>query len=173
MKKSREIAFLGIISALSVVFLLLGAIVEVLDITSAILASLMLLIAYEELKGKSVLVYLATAVISFFFVFFSSPMPAIEYTIFGLYPLIKPLIEKTPKVITYILKGVYIILASLGSAAVMYLLVPSLAEKLYMFAIYILVFALVIILFDLLIVRFKRYYQFKLRSTLRIDRFFK
>ena len=172
MKKSREIAFLGIISALSVVFLLLGAIVEVLDITSAILASLMLLIAYEELKGKSVLVYLATSVISFFFVFFS-PMPAIEYTIFGLYPLIKPLIEKTPKVITYILKGVYIILASLGSAAVMYLLVPSLAEKLYMFAIYILVFALVIILFDLLIVRFKRYYQFKLRSTLRIDRFFK
>ena len=172
MKKSREIAFLGIISALSVVFLLLGAIVEVLDITSAILASLMLLIAYEELKGKSVLVYLATSVISFFFVFFS-PMPAIEYTIFGLYPLIKPLIEKAPKVITYILKGVYIILASLGSAAVMYLLVPSLAEKLYMFAIYILVFALVIILFDLLIVRFKRYYQFKLRSTLRIDRFFK
>ena len=172
MKKSREIAFLGIISALSVVFLLLGAIVEVLDITSAILASLMLLIAYEELKGKSVLVYLATAVISFFFVFFS-PMPALEYTIFGLYPLIKPLIEKTPKVISYILKGVYIILASLGSAAVMYLLVPSLAEKLYMLAIYILVFALVIILFDLLIVRFKRYYQFKLRSTLRIDRFFK
>ena len=172
MKKSREIAFLGIISALSVVFLLLGALVEVLDITSAILASLMLLIAHEELKGKSVLVYLATAVISFFFVFFS-PMPAIEYTIFGLYPLIKPLIKKAPKVISYILKGVYIIFASLGSVVVMYFLVPSSVERPYMLAIYIALFALVIILFDLLIVRFKRYYHFKLRSMLRIDRFFK
>jgi hypothetical protein len=172
MKKSREIAFLGIISALSVVFLLLGALVEVLDITSAILASLMLLIAYEELRKKAILVYLATSIISFFFVFFS-PMPAIEYTIFGLYPLIKPLIDKAPKALSYLLKGVYIIFASLGSVAVMYLLVPSSAERPYMLAIYIAIFAFVIVLFDLLIVRFKKYYQFKLRGILKIDRFFK
>jgi hypothetical protein len=100
-------------------------------------------------------------------------MPAIEYAIFGLYPLIKPLIDKAPKALSYLLKGVYIIFASLGSVAVMYLLVPSSAERPYMLAIYIAIFAFVIVLFDLLIVRFKKYYQFKLRGILKIDRFFK
>lgn len=173
MKKSREIAFLGIICAISAVFLLLGAAFEVLDITSAILASLMLLIAHEELKGKAVLVYLVTAVISGLYVFAFSPLPAVEYAIFGLYPLIKPLIDKTPKVLGYILKGVYILASSLTSVVAIYLIVPSSVEKPYMFAIYAIVFAAVIILFDLLIVRFKRYYYFKLRGMLRIDRFFK
>ncbi len=172
MKKSREIAFLGIISALSVVFLLLGAIVEVLDITSAILASLLLLIANEELKGKAIMVYFATTIISALFFMFS-PLPALEYAIFALYPLIKPLFEKTPRVIAYILKGVYIIFASLGSTVLIYFLVPASVEKPYMLAVYVAMFSAVIILFDLLIVRFKRYYQFKLRSMLRIDRFFK
>lgn len=109
MKKSREVAFLGIISALSVVILFLGAILEVLDMTAAVFAALMLLIAWQELRYKAVLVYFVTAIISFFFAPFSI-LPAVEYLIFGLYPILKPLFEKTPKAVSYILKGVYIIL---------------------------------------------------------------
>ena len=71
MKKSREVAFLGIISALSVVILFLGAILEVLDMTAAVFAALMLLIAWQELRYKAALVYFVTAIISFFFAPFS------------------------------------------------------------------------------------------------------
>ena len=172
MKKSKEVAFLGIVSALSVVILFLGALIEALDITAAVFAALMLLIAWEELRYKAVLVYFSTAVIAFFFVSFSV-LPAVEYLIFGLYPILKPLIEKAPKLLTYALKGAYIVLASVGSVLVMYLFVPASIEKPYMLAVYVFMFAAVIILFDLLIAKFKKYYCIKLRRILRIDRFFR
>lgn len=172
MKKSKEVAFLGIVSALSVVILFLGALVEALDITAAVFAALMLIVAWQELKYKAMLVYLSTAIIAFFFVSFSI-LPAVEYLIFGLYPILKPLIEKTPRIVSYLLKGIYILLASVGSVLVMYLFVPASIEKKYMVAVYILMFAAVIILFDLLIAKFKKYYVFKLRRILRIDRFFR
>ncbi|MBQ3017465.1 MAG: hypothetical protein IJD89_00830 [Clostridia bacterium] len=173
MKKAREVAFLGIITALSVVSLFIGTIIGVLDITAAVLASLLVLVAFEELRWKSILVYFATIIISFCFAFFASPLPAAEYAIFALYPLIKPLFDKLPNVIGYILKGVYTVVASLVTVVVMYLLVPSAAEKPYMLAIYVAMFIVTVILFEMLIVRFRRYYRFKLRGQLRIDKFFK
>ncbi len=172
MKKSKEVAFLGIVSALSVVILFLGALLEVFDITAAVFSALMLLIAWEELRYKAVLVYISVAIIAFFFAPFSI-LPAVEYLIFGLYPILKPIIEKTPKVLAYVLKGIYIVLASVGSVLVMYFFVPASIEKPYMIAVYILMFGAVIILFDLLIAKFKKYYIFKLRRILKIDRFFR
>ena len=172
MKKSKEVAFLGIVSALSVVILFLGAVFEVLDITAAVFSALMLLVAWQELRYKAALVYFSTVIIAFFFAPFSI-LPAVEYLIFGLYPLLKPLIEKTPKVIQYLLKGIYVVLASVGSVLCMYFFVPASIEKQYMIAVYILMFAAIIILFDLLIAKFKKYYLFKLRRILKIDRFFR
>lgn len=172
MKKSKEVAFLGIVSALSVVILFLGAVFKVLDITAAVFAALMLLVAWEELRYKAVLVYASTAIIAFFFAPFSI-LPAVEYLIFGLYPILKPLIEKTPKAVSYLLKGVYILIASVGSVFVMYFFVPASIEKMYMIAVYIFMFSAVIILFDLLIAKFKKYYLYKLRRILKIDRFFR
>ena len=172
MKKSREIAFLGIICALSVVFLLFGSIIGVLDITMAIAASLLLFIANEELGKKSLMVYFATVIISLFFTTVGSLLPSIEYAIFAVYPLLKPQMEKTPKAVSYLLKAAYAVLASCGSVLIMYFFLPPLGEK-YMFLVYLLMFIFVIVLFDLLLLRFKRYYYFKLRYQLKIDKFFK
>ena len=83
MKKSKEVAFLGIVSALSVVILFLGAVFEVLDITAAVFSALMLLVAWQELRYKAALVYFSTVIIAFFFAPFSI-LPAVEYLIFGL-----------------------------------------------------------------------------------------
>lgn len=172
MKKTKEIAFLGIICALSVVFLMLGSIIEVFDITSAIIASLLLFIANEELKSKSLMVYFATVIISVLFVSFGSLLPAIEYAVFALYPIIKPLIEKTPKVVSYLLKSAYTIIASCGTVLLMYFFITPLTEP-YFFLIYLVMFMVIIVLFDMTLLRFKRYYQFKLRHMLKIDKFFK
>lgn len=172
MKKTREVAFLGMICALSVVFLMLGSIIEVFDITSAIIASLLLFIANEELKAKSLMVYFATVIISVLFVSFGSLLPAIEYAVFALYPIIKPLIEKAPKVISYLLKSVYTVVASCGTVLLMYFFITPLTEP-YFFLVYLALFIVIIVLFDMTLLRFKRYYQFKLRHMLKIDRFFK
>ena len=172
MKKSREIAFLGIISALSVVFLLFGSIVGALDITMAIAASLLLFIANEELGKKSLMVYFATVIISLFVASFGNLLPSIEYAIFAIYPLLKPQIEKTPRPISYLLKSAYAVIGSCGSVLLMYFFLPALeGEK--MLLLDLALFILVIVLFDLLLLRFKRYYQFKLRYQLKIDKFFK
>ena len=173
MKKSKEIAFLGLTAALGSVCLLLGSIVSVLDISCAVLASLLLVITYEELRWKSVSVYFATLVISFCYTLFASPLPAMEYAIFALFPLLLPLFNKIPKIFSYVAKSLYALIASLLTVALTYFFVPGAIEKPYMIAVYVLIYVLVIILFDLLIVRFRRYYFFKLRHMLKIDRFFK
>ena len=163
---------MGIICALSVVFLMFGSILDVLDITSAIIASLLLFIANEELKLKSLMVYFATIIISLLFTFVGSPLPAIEYAIFAIYPILKPAIEKAPKAVSYLLKAVYIVLASCVTVLLMAFFVMPFAEPKTLL-IYLGLFALVLVLFETMLVRFKKYYQFKLRHTLKIDKFFK
>lgn len=171
MKKAKEIAFLGIISALSVVLLFLGNLLQVLDISAVILASLLLLIANEELKLKSLMVYFATAIITMLLAQFS--LVAVEYIVIAIYPILKPIIEKAPTVLVYILKAIYIIFASAGMVAIMYFFVGDMAKEPLMIVLYVLMFILVIVLFDILLLRFKRYYFFKLRHMLRLDKFFK
>ena len=156
MKKSKEIAFLGLITALGAVCLLLGSIVGVLDISSAVIASLLLIVVFEELRWKSVMVYFATLVVSFCYTFFATPLPAMEYAIFALFPLLMPFFNKLPRVLGYVLKAIYAIVASGLVVVFMYLFVPSSVEKPYMFFVYLLLYVVIIVLFDLLIVRFRR-----------------
>ena len=117
MKKSKEIAFLGLVSALSSVCLLLGTIVSVLDMSSAILASLLLVITFEELRWKSVLVYFATLVSSLSYTFFAAPLASVEYLIFALFPLLMPLFNKMPTVLGYIVKALYALIASAAAVS--------------------------------------------------------
>lgn len=171
MKKARQIAFLGIVTALSVVILFLGNLLQVLDISAVIIASLLLLITNEELKLKSLMVYFATAIIIAVLAPFT--LVTIEYIGIAIYPILKPIIEKTPTVVSYVLKAVYVLFATAGMVVIMYLPIGGMASQPLMIALYALMFVLVIVLFDILLFRFKKYYQFKLRHMLRLDKFFK
>ncbi len=75
------------------VFLTLGAFVEVLDLSMAAIASLTVIFAVIELKGKyPYLVYLTTAVLSLLLL--PSKTPALLYALFaGYYPILKALFE--------------------------------------------------------------------------------
>ena len=116
------------------------------------------------------MVYFATAIISS--VLFFGLVP-IEYIVIAIYPVLKPLIEKAPKVLTYFIKAIYILLASAGMVAIMYFFIGDMAKEPLMIALYVLLFILVIVLFDVLLKKFKLYYRFKLRHMLRLDKFFK
>ena len=173
MKKAREVAFLGIVTALSVVFLFIGSLpfLDVLDLTLTMVASLLLLIANEELKLKSLMAYFATSILIMVIAPFS--LAGLEYIALALYPILKPIFEKAPTVLSYIIKGIYVLIVSTALALVMYFFVDGLAAKPLMIALYVLVMVLVLVLYDILLKKFKLYYQYKLRRLLRLDKFFK
>ena len=92
------------LTALSVVILYLGSVMEVLDLTVAVLASIIVLFANTELGGKYALaVYAGTSVLSFLLV--PNKWMAVYFImLFGLMPITKKLFEKTGKIFSWVLK---------------------------------------------------------------------
>ncbi|MBR2464805.1 MAG: hypothetical protein IKM42_07455 [Clostridia bacterium] len=92
-KATRYLTTSAVLAALGVIFLALGAFVEVLDLTMAAVASLTVVFAVIELKGKyPLLVYLVTSVLALLLL--PSKTPALVYFLFaGYYPILKAVLE--------------------------------------------------------------------------------
>lgn len=92
------------LAALGVVFLAIGALIEVLDISMAVIASICVIIAVIEYsKGASWMVFGVTSLIAFIIV--PSKLPVIFYALFfGFYPILKEFLERRNKIICWILK---------------------------------------------------------------------
>ncbi|MBQ7906409.1 MAG: hypothetical protein IJ309_00385 [Clostridia bacterium] len=185
MKKARVVAFSGIISALSVVILLLGTLIQVMDITLAVVASFLLLVTFEEMRYKALYVYGVTLTLGFL-VCFSYPLVVIEYAIFGLFPIIRSLTDKLGVVLGNIIKIGYALITSLGTVLLMKFALPGMAEQIadqtgrlteaqmeiIFYAVYFVANMLIFLLFDIALKKFSLLYRNKLRHQLRIDKFF-
>ena len=92
-KATRYLTTSAVLAALGVIFLAFGAFVEVLDLTMAAVASLTVVFAVIELRGKyPLLVYLVTSVLALLLL--PSKTPALVYLLFaGYYPILKVLLE--------------------------------------------------------------------------------
>lgn len=103
-KSTRKLTLSAILSALSVILLALGALVEVLDISMAVIASFAVILAVIELRGKyPYLIYAVTAVLSL--VLLPMKTPAAMYALFfGYYPILKEKLERLPVVLSWVLK---------------------------------------------------------------------
>ena len=104
MKKTKKITLCAVLSALSVAVMYIGSLLEVLDISVACIASLVMLFCLEELGKKyAFAVYAAVSLLSFmllpqkwvaaYFAFF-----------FGIMPVTKKVFEKTGKIFSWVLK---------------------------------------------------------------------
>ncbi len=93
--------------ALGIVFISLGALVQVLDLTAAALCSLLIVFAYIELGAPYVhLVWLCTSLISF--IIFPGSVVWLEYfLVFGFFPILKAYIEHLPSRLWLLLKLLY------------------------------------------------------------------
>lgn len=93
--------------ALGVVFMVLGAVVDVLDLTACAISSLLVVFVYLEIGSPYTwLVWMCTSLLSF--VFFPGKALWIEYLmIFGIYPILKAYIEKLPRKIWLLIKLLY------------------------------------------------------------------
>lgn len=93
-KKTRNLTVAALLAALGVVLLGVGALVEVLDLSMAAIASLLVVFAVIELGGAyPYLVYGVTSLLSLLLL--PAKTPALIYALFaGYYPIVKATLEK-------------------------------------------------------------------------------
>ena len=104
-KQTQYLTAAAICVALGVVLLALGSLIEVLDISMAVLASLTVVFARIELRGKyPYLVFAATALLSLLLL--PQKTPALLYACFaGFYPILKGVFEgKLPRALCFAAK---------------------------------------------------------------------
>ena len=100
-KKSKQVALAGMLSALAVVILFLGSMVELLDLSAAALAALAVMVAVIELgNGKAFGVYLVSSLLSV--LLFPKTASVVFAAFVGYYPVLKVYLDKIrPKVMQF------------------------------------------------------------------------
>lgn len=108
MSRTKKLTFSASLVALGVLFMTLGAVFTVLDLTTAVLASLLVAFAYLELGSPYTwLIWLATALLSF--IFFPGSFMWLTYLlVYGVYPILKGYIERLPRPLWVIVKLVFV-----------------------------------------------------------------
>lgn len=170
-KKSKKIAFCALFSALGVVLLYVGAIIEVMDISMACIASMLCIIALTEIGGAYPwLVYAVTGALSLLIL--PAKFGAVIYVcLAGYYPMAKFHIERLNnrvlqwlfKILLFNISMGIIVWASLffftGADITRAYIIPLFTLGNFTFVIYDIALSLLI-----------RLYFFKYRKVLRIDK---
>ena len=101
---TRKLALSAILSAVGVVFLLFGSLVQVLDLSAAALAGFAVVISVIEIRGKyPVLIYLTVSLVSLLILPYK--LPAVFFMAFGgIYPLFKAQFERRHYAVSWALK---------------------------------------------------------------------
>ncbi len=160
--------------ALGIVFMSVGYLLEIADLTACALASLLVVFAYIELGSPYTwLVWLATSAIAAM-VFSASPVWSEYLLVFGIYPIVKAYIERLPRVLWWPLKLVFINCVLWVIMLVIEGLfgIPVLqAENGIMKIILYITANVAFVVYDLYIVAMTKVYVFKFRK--RFERFLK
>ena len=103
-KRTRAVAFAGIISALCVVFLYLGSIIDVLDYSvSALCGILVTLISVEFGNRTGISVWIVSSILSLLIL--PQKFSALLFVLFcGWYTFVKKIYEKFPSTVSWVLK---------------------------------------------------------------------
>ena len=167
-ERTKKITLGASLSALCFAALYIGSVLEVLDLSSCLLGSMVItVIVIEAGAGIGWLAYFAASVLSF--VLLPYKLPALLFTLFaGFYPMIKQKVEPLGRVPSWIIK--------LASFNVALTLTVILCEKVFslgehFFALSPLLYVggnFIFVLYDIALTRLIIFYIFKLRKRLRI-----
>ena len=166
MSQTKKITLSALMVALGTVFMVLGAVIEVLDMSVCALASLLVVFIYLEIGSYYPwLVWICTTLATVL-MYPGSIIWAEYFLVFGLYPLIKAYIERLPRWSWLIVKLVYINAVVWATFAISELVlgIPFFEEesKILAVATYILM-NVAFIMYDFFIVVMVRFYLSKLR----------
>lgn len=120
--KTKRLALSAVLSALGVVILGFGAVLEVMDITTTMLASLLLLpimLCYGN--GYAFMSYAVTGILSLILMPHSFA-PWMYLGLAGYYPMVKAKFDRLPKALSYLLKAL-LVLAALAAYFVAFYLI--------------------------------------------------
>ena len=102
MKRTKKLTLSAMLSGLSVVLLLLGSFVELLDLSAAAIASFLVVFAFLELgTGYAVLLWASASLLS---LLLFPGGASLFYAALGLYPLLKVLLERLAPPVEWTLK---------------------------------------------------------------------
>ncbi len=120
--KTKNTAVCGLMTALSVVLMMLTTLVPVFMYVLPIVTGLLVLFVADVSNKKwGAGVYFSTALLSLLLI--TDKEAALTYALFfGYYPLIKDIIEKLPKLISWILKFVIFNLSAVGIGVISFYL---------------------------------------------------
>ena len=167
--RTRRLAISALLSALGVVILYLGALVEVLDLSVAVLASLLCVLALLEMGGAwPWLIYAAVSILSL--VLLPLKTAAVAFALYlGYYPIVKAYFERLPRAVSLALKLLHF-LASLTVLLLLsrFLLPEPVSITLPWYAAIYLGGLLFFLLYDLALTRAISFYLYRLRVRLRI-----
>lgn len=170
-KNTKRLALCAMFSALSVVLLYLGSLIEILDISMAVTASLTCIIAVIE-YGKSApwAIYGVTSVLSI--ILLPNKTPAVLYAaFFGFYPILKEKFEKLSKPVSWILKEVVFNICLVIMTVAVYFISTSggdiLSKSLPLLAATAILAEVVFVLYDIALTRVISFYIVKLRHRFK------
>lgn len=159
MKKTRYTTISGMVSALSVVIMLLTNIMPSMMYVIPIITGA-IVFAVNEIIGKkwALGVFFVTSFISF--ILLTDKEAALNYTLFfGYYPLLKPLYEKLPKVLSWSVKVLTfnVALTTIGLIVTFIFKLPFLDEDMGKFTIpiFAVLFNIVFVMYDIMFTVFK------------------
>ncbi len=166
-EKTKRLTMCAMLSALGVVLLGLGALIGVMDISMAVIASLLCVFAVIEYGGSAPwMVFGVTAILS---LMLPSKTPAVMYALFfGYYPIIKERLERKPRLVAWVLKEVIFNVALFAMLLLDYLLFHQGAALEYYYAGLALIAEVVFPVYDIALTRLITFYLFRLRKRFRM-----
>ena len=166
MSQTKKITLSALTVALGTVFMVLGAAIDVLDLTVCALASLLVVFIYLEVGSYYPWLVWSCTTLTTALLYPGSIIWAEYFLVFGLYPLIKAYIERLPRWSWIIVKLAYINAVIWATFAISELLlgIPFFEEdsKILAIATYVLM-NVAFVMYDLFIVVMVRFYLSKLR----------
>ena len=170
-KRTKYITLSAMLSALGVVLLSLGSLIEVLDITNAVLASMLCIYAVIEMGGAYPwMIWLVTSTLGLLLL--PVKTPAVFYALFaGFYPIVKEKLEKLKRPLSDLFKLVVFHVCLGGIVLVMTLFIPNalgLEDAKWMPVVLYLMSLAVFVLYDIALTRLISFYLIRLRKRFRI-----
>lgn len=172
-RKTRVLALSSLFVALGVVILYLGCFMEIVDLTVAAIASLLVLLAVIEMgQGTALMIWIATSILSLLLL--PNKFIALEYTcLMGGYPLVKALAERLPRVLSWVVKLVFVNVA-LGIVVVIgHYLFGYPIESVWLLVGTFALATLTGVVFDIALTKLLTLYLVRLRRVLRIEQLLK
>lgn len=166
--KIKQLTVCASLAALGVVLLSIGPLIDVLDASLAVLASILCIVAVIEYgKAAPWLVFAVTAVLSL--VLMPQNSAALMYLLFfGYYPILKEKLERLPKVLSWVLKElIFNVAMVICIVAIKLLLFPTATVTVWTYAILAVLCEVVFLLYDVALTRLISFYVYKIRGRFK------